>query len=551
MNELKKQGTKHIFVDPRKTQTATIADLWLQIRPGTDTALLMSMINVIINEELYDKDFVKNWCYGFDKVAERAREYPPDKMAEVTWIAPETIKEAARLFAQNKPAIISSGMGIEHHSDATTTLHAILILEAITGNIDIPGGVYLSGPGEAIQVPELELTEMLSPEQKQKQLGGDRFKLSGYQGYDLIAEAAQRVWGKAPLQHGSVTNAHAPSLYRAMLTGEPYPVRACITLQSNPMLTQGNVKLVYQALKTLDLYVVIDYWLTPSAELADYVLPAAPWPERPNLSIEFDAYTNTVFGGEQALPSEMPGQYQHKHDYDIMRALGTRLGQSKYWPWENMEESYDHQLKPLGVTHKEFMAQGGYHIPAAKYQKYETIGFGTPTGKVELSSTILEKLGYDPLPYYQESFENPISTPQVAKEYPLMLITGGRFLPVWHSEHRQIDAIRKKHPDPILQVNPETASKLDIKDGDWAWIETPRGRIRQKCMLFDGIDPRVVHCEHAWWFPELPGEEPWLHGVWESNVNILTEDDPEVCDNIFGEWPLKTALCKVYKMKQY
>jgi thiosulfate reductase/polysulfide reductase chain A len=131
------------------------------------------------------------------------------------------------------------------------------------------------------------------------------------------------------------------------------------------------------------------------------------------------------------------------------------------------------------------------------------------------------------------------------------LITGGRFRPMFHSEWRQIDSIRKEHPHPLVQIHPETAKGLGIDDGDWVWIESPRGSIRMKCEHFEGIDQQVVHCQHGWWYPELPGEEPWLHGVWESNVNVLTEDDPDQCNPINGGWPLRTALCKVYKCKTY
>ncbi len=197
------------------------------------------------------------------------------------------------------------------------------------------------------------------------------------------------------------------------------------------------------------------------------------------------------------------------------------------------------------------MAAGGHESPPRVYRKYEKTGFGTPTGKVELYSTVFEQLGYDPLPRYEESRENPLTRPELAREYPLMLITGGKFLPMFHSEHRNIDSIRKRHPNPLVQINPETARKHDIADGDWVWIESPRGRIRMKCQYFDGIDPRVVHVEHGWWFPELPGEEPWLHGVWESNANVLTDDDPDVCNVITGGWPLRTALCKIYRVKQF
>ena len=317
------------------------------------------------------------------------------------------------------------------------------------------------------------------------------------------------------------------------------------------MVSQGNTKLVHKALKSLDLYVVHDYFLTPSAELADYVFPCASWLERHWL---WDPYNedSDIYAGEVGVPPVIPGEYEHKTDFELFRELGIRLGQREYWPWKTLEEVYDWKIAPMGMTFQEFIDKGGYYFPERQYKKYEKMGgFATPTGKCELYSTILEKLGYDPLPRYEEPFETPISSPDLAKEYPLLLITGGRFTPYFHSDHRQIASMRKKRPDPLVQIHPETARKFDIENGNWIWIETLRGRVRMKCLHFDGIDHRVIHAEHGWWFPELPGEEPWLHGVWESNANVLTEDDPEVCNKISGGWPLKTALCKIYKVTTY
>jgi thiosulfate reductase/polysulfide reductase chain A len=551
LRDAKKSGLKLIVIDPRRTQTAEIADLWLQPRPATDTALLLSMINVIIEEGLYDREFVEKWCYGFDKLRERAREYPPEKVADIAWVEADMIREAARMYATNKPAGSLHGMGVEHHNNHIQAIQARYALCAITGNIDVAGGSYMPGPAECITEPEMELSELLPVEQKRKQLGADRFKVLSFPAYDLISEHVRRVWGKTYYQARSQATGHAPTLYRAMLTSKPYPVRAAMSIAANPMVTMGNVKLVYRALKSLDLLTVWDYFMTPTAELADYVLPVASWLERPFL-YTISGADNIVTAGEQALPATIPGEYERKNDYEILRELGIRLGQAEYWPWENLEELYDYQLKPTGMTFQEFLSKTeGLHIPPNKYKKYEEIGFATPTGKVELYSIIFEKLGYDPLPYYEESHENPISRPDLAKNYPLILINGGRTLPYFHSEHRQVESIRRKYPHPIVQINPETAAEWGIRNGDWCWIETPRGKIRMKCQHFDGIDPRVVHCEHGWWYPELPGEEPWLHGVWESNVNVLTDDDPDACNKYDGGWPLKTALCKVYPCETY
>jgi anaerobic selenocysteine-containing dehydrogenase len=545
-------GAKLIVTDPRGIVSARRADVWLQLRPGTDTALIMGMINYIIQEKLYNKDFVDKWCHGFKDLAERASQYPLDKVSQITWVPQEQIKEAARMYATIKPASSIQGMGVEQLPNCIEALHAKFALTAITGNVDLIGGEVLQGPHpRQITGPEMEGLEFLPPEQRRKQIGADRFRLLSIPGYELIEPNVRRVWGK--MCGGQIYGcyAHAPSVYRAMITGKPYPVRAAITTSSNPMVTQANTKLVYKALKSLDLYVVHDFFMTPSAQLADYVLPAATWLERPCLWDGF-GLGKFISASEAPLPKSVDGQYEHYVDYDLWRGLAVRLGLEKMWPWKTLEEVFDYRLSPLGYTLKEFIKEkGGWDSPPPENKKYERSGFGTPTGKIELYSTILDKLGYDPLPKYEEPPEGPIASPEVAKEYPLILITGGRFNPYYHSEHRQIDSHRQKRPLPIMQMNPKTAAELGINEGDWVWIETPRGRVRQKCEITEGIDPRVVHAEHGWWFPELPGEEPWLHGVWESNINVCTDDDPDVCNPISGGWPLRTGLCKVYKAKVY
>lgn len=550
VRDAKKQGVKLIVVDPRKTESAELADIWLQLRPGTDTALFMSMANVIIEEDLYDKDFVDNWCHGFPEFRERAGEYAPEKAAGITRITADKIREAARMYANNTPTITTNGMGLEQQSNGVAGVQAKFILSILTGSIDVPGGEYVPGPARCLTEPEMELPEKLSQEQRDKQINIERFRLVGWPGRAAIMPHVMKVWNKPFSAQRASAAAHHPSVYRAMLTGEPYPVRAMIGVASNPLVTQPNVKLMYRAIKSLDLYVVQDYWLTPSAELADYVLPVTSWLERPYLGAGIGTM-DTILGGDKALPSRIEGKYDRKTDYEILRGLGMRLGQEAYWPWEDLEQVFDHMLEPIGLTFKSFMASGGYESPPRQYLKYRKMGFATPTGKAELYSTVFEQLGYDPMPRHEEPHENPISNPEIAKDYPLMLNTGGRIRVFFHSEHRQIDSIRRRHPHPLVQIHPETAANLGIEDGDWVWIESPRGRIRMKATLFDGMDPGMVHCEHGWWFPELPGEEPWLHGVWESNVNVLTDDDPDVCDRMGGGWPLKWALCKVYKVKHY
>jgi len=318
------------------------------------------------------------------------------------------------------------------------------------------------------------------------------------------------------------------------------------------MINSGNTKTVYRALKSrnLELHVMLEHFMTPSALLADYVLPAASKLEKPVCST-FEDFLPIFFCGERAIQP----MGERRSDYDFFRGLAIRMGFGEYFPWETEEELADYRLAPLGLTFKE-VATEKYVVRSSEPWSYETAnpktgkptGFATPSGKLELSSNILEKLGYDPLPYYEEPPESPIRTPEIAEAYPFILITGGRVKPLFHSENRQLGmGLREQHPAPLMDIHPDTAKTLGIADGDWAYIETARGVIRQRARLTTGIDPRVVNVEAQWWYPEQPAREPWLHGVWESNANVLTMDAPEVCDPVTGGWPLRALLCKVYK----
>ncbi|HHX75197.1 MAG TPA: molybdopterin-dependent oxidoreductase, partial [Firmicutes bacterium] len=324
-----------------------------------------------------------------------------------------------------------------------------------------------------------------------------------------------------------------------------YPVKALITWTSNPVMWAANTPLVLEALThpNLDLHVVLDYWLTPTAQLADYVLPAASWLERP-LCTAIESWVPVVFGGERAIT---PLGDRHD-DYQFWRGLGIRLGQEEFWPWESLEDVIKYRIADLGLTYEEFVNRGMLFNREREYKKYEKNGFATPTGKLEIASTVMEKLGYDPLPYYEEPPESPVRTPELLAAYPLILNTGGRFMPQFHSEHRQLGiGHRERHPDPLVTIHTETAAKLGIKDGDWVWIETKRGRIKQKARLTDKILPNVVNAEASWWFPEKEGTLPTLFGSLEANVNMLTIDDPETLDPLTGGWCNRALLCRIYK----
>jgi anaerobic selenocysteine-containing dehydrogenase len=556
-----KSGAKLIVIDPRRTEMAKMADLWLQIRPGTDTALLMAWIHVIIERNLYDKEFVERWTYGFEPLKKRAAEYTPERVAEITWIPADQIIASALDYAGNKPGCILSGLAPDQLGrNAIRVEQAKLCLHAITGNMrgEAPG-LAPEGPGPivngvmALRDSMLQMAERCTPEQRAKQLGSDRFKLMTWPAYERMNALYEQTYGVPLSMSGHSFAAPEPAIWRSIADGVPYPTKALITWGSNPLLNAANVKMVYKALKSpnLDLHVVLEHFMTPTALLADYVLPAASKLERGTLSTMED-FTSVLVAGERAIAPIG----ERKTDYYFFRELAVRLGFGEHFPWETEEALYDYRLEPLGLSFAE-AAGKRYVIASTEPWTFDAInprtgkvtGFATRSGRFELYSNLLEELGYDPLPHYEEPPESPVSTPEIAKEYPLILINGGRFLPQFQSEHRQYGmGLREQHPDPLLQIHPDTAAKLGLRDGDWARIESPRGAIVMKAQLTPGIDPRVVHAEHLWWFPEQPAAEPSLHGLWQSNVNVLTTDEYDTCDPVTGSWPGRGLMCRVSRI---
>jgi len=555
---------KLIIIDSRRTEAAKNANLWLQIRPGTDTALFLAWLNVIIQERLYNEAFVDKWTYGFDQLRRRSSEYTPERVAEITWISADKIRESARIYAKNGPAILNCvnwGVATDQIGlNGTRAEQARICLRAITGNLSTQGCEAALGPGPVIngimgiRDSMLQLEEKCSPEQRRKQLGADRFKLMTWPGYEIMNKFYQEKYGIPLCMSGHNFLSSQPLVWQAILKGQPYPIKALFTWTSNPLLNAPNTRLVYQALKSpnLELHVVLEHFMTPTALLADYVLPSASKFEKPMFST-FEDFAPTFTCGERAIHP----MGERRSDYDFFRGLALRMGFGEYFPWQTEEELADYRLKPLGLTFKEAAAER-YIINSSQPWTYETMdpktgkptGFATPSGKVELYSNVLEELGYDPLPFYEEPIESPVRTPEIAGDFSLILTTGGKFRPQFHSENRQPGmGMREQHPDPLMDIHPETARELGIVEGDWVSIETRRGVIKQRAKLNPGIHPKVINVESHWWFPEQPAEEPCLHGAWESNANVLTMDGPDACDPITGGWPLRALLCKVYKAK--
>jgi len=504
-----KKGAKLIVIDPRKGFLAKKADLWLQLRPGTDGALALGFLRVIIEEELYDRDFTANFVNGWEPFRERVMEHSLSWVEETTWVGRELIRKAARLYAAIKPAALQWGVPTEQTNNCTDCTRLLTGLMGLTGNLDAPGGNVFFVPPPVRTVSQFSRHRDLSPEQRAKRLGGEQYKL------------ASRVALISP-----------KAAWEAILTGKPYPLKAGYLIGTNPVITRANAREAYQALKKLDFLVVQDLFLTPTAELADIFLPAGTWLEQDHVADNWKRH-GYILARQKVV--EIGEAWQ---DHKIFMELGKRMGQE--W-WDTVEDALDYLLEPTGLTWEQFKEKG-WLKGEQTYYKYKDKGFSTPTGKLELFSTVLEKWGRDPLPRYTEVPESPVSTPEKIKDYPYILNAGLRTPTFFHSANRMIPWLREIRPDPIVEIHPQTAKAHGIREGDWVTITSPRGRAKERAKLNEGIDPRVIVAEHGWWYPEVkdPG-----HGWDVSNINLLTDNDPETMDPVMASTNLRVCLCNI------
>jgi anaerobic selenocysteine-containing dehydrogenase len=509
------KGAKLIVIDPRKGFLAKRADLWLQVRPGTDAALVMGFHHVIIEEGLYDAEFVSQYVHGWDAFVDRVRkDYPLNRVEEITWVKQDLIRKAARLYATTKPAGIHWGVPTEQTINCTDYTRATVGLMAATGNLDAPGGNVFHQPPGTRSIAEFSSHRSLSNEQRSKQLGGEQYKLASR----MTIVTPKCVWD-------------------AILTGKPYPVKAGYLVGTNPVVSRANAKEVYNALNKLDFLAVSDFFMTPTAELADIFLPAGTWLEQNHVA------DNWKFHGYVLARQKVVEIGECWQDHKIFMELGKRMGQQ--W-WDTVEDALEWLLEPTGLTWEEFKNKGYLH-GEPKFYKYREKGFSTPTRKVELYSTILEGWGRDPLPKYTEIPESPVSRPDLAEKFPYILNSGLRTPTFFHSANRQIPWLREIRPDPIVEIHPETAEKHGIREGDWVWLESPRGRVKERARLNEGIDPRVVVAEHGWWYPEIRKPD---HGWDTSNINILTDNSHESMDPVMGATNLRVLLCNISRCEE-
>jgi len=505
------RGAMLIVIDPRKTDIAKRGDLWIRPRPGTDLPLALGMARAIVDEGLYYRDFVEKWTSGFDPLVEYLQRYSLARISEITWIPEEKIREAAHRYAQTKPACIQWGNAIEHTPNSIQCARTLLILMAITGNLDIPGGNVHRADPPIMKTGALVLSNRFP--NKREVILSAQFPLAAKMGF-------------------------VPShlVTRAILKRKPYPIRMLFIQGGNPLLSYVDAQETLKALGKLDFLAVSEIFLTPTAQVADLVLPAAT-------NFEFDdiGHLGLHHGFILARPKIVDPPEECWSDSKIINELGKRLGFTEFF-WEEIEQCLDEILDSAGLTYEDFK-QMGILRGNWKYRSYEEEGFRTPSGKVEIYSQRLKDWGCDPIPAYREIQEPSKNDFDLSEQYPLIL-TSAKDPFSFHSAYRNIASLRRLSPDPIVLMHPETASKRGIREGDWVSIETERGSIQQKTALSLDLDPRVLVGSSGWWFPERNDLE--LSGWKEANFNILTSNEPPF-DPTIGTPNLRAIPCQISK----
>ena len=525
--ELMRLGAKLITVDPRMTWLATRSHLALRLRPGTDAALAMGILNVIINEDLYDHDFVDKWCYGFEQLAERVQEYPVEKVAEITEVPAEKIIEAGRALAQS-PSSMTWGLSVDEAPNGVQTGQALMAIMAITGNLDIPGGTILGPVAGLGGAEEKDVPTQVPEDALPKKVGVDKYPAVGM-----------------------IQNTVHPDLFLECLeTDDPYPVRFA-WLQSSNLISptcSAQPSRWHKALQKMDFVVATDTFMNPTImAVGDLFLPVATFAEG-------DGVVFTHFGSNTTNCSAINKAItvgEAKSDPEICFMLAKRIFPDIYTA--SVDELVHGYLSGLGAMSGaqnwyELRDIGTAQVPVT-YKKYEKgllradgkPGFSTPTGRVELWTTMYRNLGDDPLPYYFEPKMSPSNTP----EYEFILTTGSRRVTSFHSEHRQIKNLRDIHPNPVLEMNPADAKKHGIEEGDWVRIVNEHGSARYKVEITPILKKGVVNAAHGWWFPEEDPNEPNLYGVWKSNVNNMIPHG-DIGKIGFGA-PFKSAMCNIEK----
>ncbi len=497
--KLQESGFQLIVIDPRSIPLSEKA-FNLHIRPGTDAALGLAMLNVIINEDLYDKEYVENYTIGFDELVKHVQQYTPEWAEEVTKLPTADIKTAARIFARTSPACIIQGVNtLDQHRNGFQNSRLLSILMAVTGNINVPGGW--------VTIPRIPLNN-LGVEVEEPSLGADDYPVF------------TSLWGrKSPF-------GIATMFPKAVLEGDPYPIRGSVVTAANPVVSFPAAHLYQEAFENLDFLAAIDPFMSETAELADVILPACTFLEKGGISYVY----GVVFGEPYAMIHQkvIEPVGESWPDWKIWSELARKMGLGDHFPWESDEEVVEAMLEPGEFAEKLKSDPLGAYYGDKQYGIHEKKKLKTPSGKIELYSESLKEYGHDPLPKFFEPGQSPVSTPELYQKYPLMLISGARCQEYTHTQLRYVPSLRNQNPEPLADMHPTTAQKYGIKDHDLIKIETKTGSMKLRAQITEDIIPDVVSVPHGWA---------------QANVNHLV--DMDVIDPITAYPDFKTVLCRI------
>ena len=511
----KKRGARVVVIDQMRSRMAKLANQWIGIRSGTDGALALSMMHVIVNEGLYDKAFVRDWTTGFEELRNYVQQFPPEKAEKITRVPQETIFELARSIAGAKGASLHMYTGLEYSNCGVQSIRAALCLWAITGNMDVPGGLVFR-PRSPVKFPRIKL----DPPQDVKPIGADKYPY-----FCDMLKSAQFM--EAP---------------RAILQDDPYPVKALLIFGASLLTNLPNPDLWKKCFNKLDFMVVYDRFMTADAMYADIVLPATT-------NYENLGYQRYPGGYCQLRQKVIDPIEEAKSGYTFLATLARGLGYGHLFPATD-EDRLEFAFKTGPVSLEELKAHPEgvkFDVGRKEYRKYARgllrkggePGFETPSGKVELASSVLEKYGYDGLPVYVEPIEGPIGSSELYKKYPLVLNTGARLQSAFRSQHLNIPGLLKLQPKPQVIIHPVDAKARGIENEDKVWVESPRGRVGFWARVTDDVMTGQVEVN-------VGGGSPIHAEGWrEANTNYLT--DIENRDPISGFPVYKALLCEVKK----
>jgi len=544
-------GARLIDIRPMLDPLGARADLWLPVRPGTDCALALAFLHIIINEQMYDKEFVNNWCYGFDKLAEHVQQYTPEWASKVTGITVERIREAARMIGTIKPCFIKMGNGVgDQTNDGTATISAICLISAITGNLDVPGGFYAGPPSPYPPMVRLKpistLPEMAPPDMVDK----------------LVAPESPIWYQKTGSWESGPTSAYYKA-FMSVLTGKPYPLRAIGAMCTNPLSATRNPRRVAEALRKLEFFFVMDIFHAPHVDYADIVLPACTSYEQSCQIGINNAREGTWIGIYNKIAEPMG---ESRSDWEFYLDLAVKMGYGKYFWDGDIEACLKEQLEPTGITLEELRnSPRGIFIrrpepvpePVFEYRKYDKLFRNLPHGKVQCYNEFIggkvtcDGMGTLPyLPVYKGPPEGIAETPDLAKEYPLILSDVHAHRLSHHSYMHNVPYLRELQPYPWVKINPATARKYGIKDGDWVKVESPHGWCKFKAEYFEGVSPEVLMTKRGWWQAceelNLPGYSVFDGG---SEVNNLYNTDETLFDGFHSQMA-KQTLVKISRIEE-